>query len=427
MKILKNLSLAALGACLTLMLTAVSGASVSSWEAADLASAKQKLEARDFAGAEAELKALVEADPKNQEAWVALGKAYFGLRWFEDSEACFKKAIEADALMGEALYYHGVLTLLKGKMFDREAANLFDQAAKIPSPVQDRAEMLKYSMLKYTTIPGRSVSKEFDAWLKAGDKDSWVNQLGTYLRKPVSNQKIKAQANAHKEGAADPVDIDIDANFVIGMKCKHNLYGIAIEHFKTAMTHGRNGDVEWELSRAFFERLGRKLYWDVALGFDYEPNETGALEVKIRDRESFALACGLKNGDEILMLNGMDADFTIVPSRLRRSASGQLARHEGQARRWRARPLDHRRCRQLPPEPGPPPPLGPRRPGRPEQEEDRGRQVETIDPGSISQQLEPGTIVSNFECWTIDPDGSRPIVVDRTLVFGSEWSSPIYS
>ena len=320
MNILKNLPLAAVLALPLL------GTPLQACSSVDLDTGKQLLEARNFTGASEALKPVVEADPKNVEAWVALGRSYFGQRWFDDSEACFKKALDVQKDNGEALYYMGVLTLLKGKMFDQFAGEFFDQAAAVEGPMQDRAQLFKYSMLKYKTIPGRSVTKEFEAWLKASDENDWVVQLGTYLRKPWSNEKLKGIANKRKEAGADPVLTDLDANCYIGMKCQTSLYGIAIDHFKTAMTHARPGNVEWEMSRHWFERLGRKLYWKPALGFDYAPNETGAMAVSIRDRESFALACGLKNGDEIVSLDGMDADFTLCQAIFGEAMPGTLIR-----------------------------------------------------------------------------------------------------
>lgn len=320
MKIQMNLPLAA---ALALPLL---GSPLSACTSVDLETGLRLLEERKFLEAKDALQPVIETQAENLAAWKALGHAYFGLRWFEDAEVSFRQALEVDAEDGEALYYMGVLTLLKGKMFDREAGDYFDRAAAVEGPLQDRAQLFKYSMLKYTTIPGRSVTKEFEAWLKDGDPDAWEIQIGTYLRKPWSNEKLKGLAEKHKNAGADPVLTDLDANCYIGMKCQTSLYGIAIEHFKNAMTHARPGNVEWEMSRHWFERLGRKLYWKPALGFSYEPNETGAMAVSIRDRESFALACGLKNGDEIVSLDGMEADFTVCQAVLGEAMPGTLIR-----------------------------------------------------------------------------------------------------
>ncbi len=277
----------------------------------ETASASSLLEQRDYAGAKAALDAHLEKNPQDAEAWQQMGLACFGLRWFEDATTSFARADELKPDDGLTLYYQAVLILIGSTSRDKEVRALFDRSAALESPVQASANIMKFAMMKYITIPGRSVTKEFDAWRKALDQDSWVGQTAHYMRRPVSNEKYTAQMESHR-GEMDDRDLELQMRLFVGLRCERNLYGLATDSLKAGLKINRPGSVEWELCRVWFTRIGLAYNWDTNLGFRYAPNESGVLQVAIRDRESFALARGLKNGDVIVELDGMEADLNLL-------------------------------------------------------------------------------------------------------------------
>lgn len=284
-----------------------------SFEGAD---AGQLLDQGDFAGAKALLETQVAEHPKDAAAWQKLGQAYFGLRRFEDSETSFAKADELKPDDGLTLYYRGALVLIATRSRDKDARAFFDRSAALESPVQDSANLMKFAMMKYISIRGRSVSKEFDAWRKALDQESWIGQTAHYMRRPVSNEKYTAQRATHS-GEMDERDLDLQMHLVIGLRCERTLYGLAADSFKAGMMVNRPGSVEWELCRVWYGRIGQAYNWDTKLGFRYAPNESGALQVAIQDRDSFAMARGLQNADVILEINDQPADFNLLDTILK--------------------------------------------------------------------------------------------------------------
>lgn len=282
-------------------------------EAAD---AGELLDKGDFVGAKTLLEAQVAESPKDAAAWQKLGQAYFGLRWFEDSETSFAKADELKPDDGLTLYYRGALVLIATRARDKDARAFFDRSASLESPVQDSAHLMKFAMMKYISIRGRSVSKEFDAWRKGLDQESWIGQTSHYMRRPVSNDKYTAQRATHS-GEMDERDLDLQMHLFIGLRCERTLYGLAADSFKAGMIVHRPGSVEWELCRVWYGRIGQAYNWDTKLGYKYAPNESGALQVAIQDRDSLAMARGLQNGDVILEINDQPADFNLLDAILK--------------------------------------------------------------------------------------------------------------
>lgn len=272
-----------------------------------LKQASALLDTFDFAGAKKLLEARVAEDAKDADAWQKLGLALFGLRSFEQAGESFAKAEELKPDDGLTLFYRGVLVLIETRVRDKEARSFFDRSAAIESPVQGSAQLMKYSLMKYITIPGRSVSKEFDAWRAKLDANSWLAQRAHYIRRPVSNEKFAEQRASH-EGEMDSRDLDLQMNLLIGLRLDRTLFGYATDHLKEGLALDRPGSVEWELSRVWFSRIGYIYNWLPELGFSYRPTDEGVPRVGINDRDSFAYARGLKNKDEILELDGMKAD-----------------------------------------------------------------------------------------------------------------------
>ena len=277
----------------------------------ELADGRAALEAKDFEGAKAHLEKFVEANPKDAEGWKAMGHALFGMRWFQDSADCFAKADELAPEDGETLFFRGVLTLISSTKLDKDARGYFDRSAALESPYQALANLMKYSMLKYINIKGRSVSKEFDKWRGELPADSWEAQLANYLRRPVSNETLTKQCEAHM-GSRDAVDLELQRRLFIAMKNESTLYGLAADNLKKALKLHKPGSVEWELARVWYWRFGFSYNWETRLTFEYGPNERGELEVVIKDRESFAMARGLRNKDEIVSFNGQPADLNLL-------------------------------------------------------------------------------------------------------------------
>ena len=279
----------------------------------DIAEASMLLEKENFAAAHGVLAKYLaeEKNKKDASAWQANGLACFGLRWFEDSADSFAMADELEPDNGLTLFYRGVLVLIDSHARDKEARAFFDRSASLESSMKPMANLMKYSMMKYINIKGRSVSKEFDAWRKALPEDNWEAQLANYLRRPVNHEALKAQCESHKN-SRDSRDLDLMRHLFIGLKCETNLYGTAADNVKKAMMIERPGSPIWELARVWYGRLGNSYNWVTTLSYMYGPNEMGELEVVIKDRESFALARGLRNGDIILELNDQPADLNLL-------------------------------------------------------------------------------------------------------------------
>ena len=279
------------------------------------AKARELIESGEHAAAKDLLASHLSESPDDAAAWQAMGLACFGLRWFEDASDAFAKADELAPEDGLTLFYRGVLILVESTKRDKEAREYLDRSAAIDSPVNDWAQLMKYMLLRFITIPGRSVTAEFKEWQAGLDPDSWPAQLAAYARGPVSNEKLMEQAATHFDTLDEGIVL-IQAHLFIGMKCERHLYGLAASNLEKALGIDRPGTVAWELARAWFVRLGVSYNWDPLLGFKYAPNERGALEVSIRDADSFALARGLRNGDEILALDGIEADLNLLDATL---------------------------------------------------------------------------------------------------------------
>ncbi len=273
--------------------------------------ARTLIEQGDYAAAKTLIEARLAENPEDADAWQAMGLACFGMRWFEDASDSFSKADEFQPDDGLTLFYRGVLILLETTKRDKDARAFFDRSAALDSSRNDSANLMKFAMMKYITIPGRSVTKEFDAWREGLDPDSWVGQIAMYMRRPVSNEKFIEQSLAHQT-EANATLIDVQRHFYIGLRCERSLHGLAATSLKEGLLYDAAGTVEWELSRAWFYRIAKTYNWETKLGFEYAPNETGALQAVIQDRESFALARGLENGDVIVGLNGMEADYMLL-------------------------------------------------------------------------------------------------------------------
>lgn len=297
------------------------------------AKGNQHLAAGEFAEAKAQFENYLSMKPEDGAAWKAMGKACFGLRWFEDATESFAQADKFAPEDGETLFYRGVLILEETTRRDKDARTFFDRSASIESPRQALANLMKYSMMKYINIKGRSVSKEFDAWRKALPQDSWEAQLANYLRRPVSNEKLAEQCATHAE-TRDAIDLELQRRLFIGLRNEATLYGLAADNLKKALKLNKPGSVEWELARIWYWRFGHNYNWVTHLSYQYGPNERGELEVVIKDRESFAMARGLKNGDEIVTFNSQPVDLNLLDASFNEMEVGEayelVIRRDGQ-------------------------------------------------------------------------------------------------